>query len=245
MLLLCNSPQLYALPQEEIVMEVADTAAKAIILPVDTLALKVRYPAAAKLETYKADENFQYERIEQEPINFWNKLWFRFLRFLRSFISLEKESTYSEYISYAIALGITIFVILKLLKIEFTGLFGKQASSYPVPYDTFQENIHEMNFEEMIEEAIQQKDYRRAVRLYYLQSLKVLTDNTLINWSPGKTNRSYLYEIQNLQVRREFEKVTSLFEYVWYGGSALPDTHFEDTRQTFSHFYNLVNRHTS
>lgn len=107
--------------------------------------------------------------------------------------------------------------MLKLLRIEFTGLFGKKARPFTVPYETHAENIHELNFNALLDEAVRQQDYRRAIRLYYLRALKQLSDKALIDWQPGKTNHRYIRELQAQALRLDFEKITALFEYVWYG----------------------------
>jgi hypothetical protein len=112
-----------------------------------------------------------------------------------------------------------------------------------VPYETHAENIHELDFNTLLDEAVQQQDYRRAIRLYYLHTLKQLTDRELIHWQPGKTNRSYIRELQAKALRTDFEKITALFEYVWYGGSRVTEAHFSATRQAFVAFNQLIGRH--
>ncbi|QCR22687.1 DUF4129 domain-containing protein [Pontibacter sp. SGAir0037] len=223
----------------------AYAAVQAKEIPSDNSPIEVRYPAAEKLQAFRNDSDFQYKVLQPPPVSFWDKIKARINHFLRRLFGNEKMGPYWKYLGYAFALGITVFVVLKLLKVDFTGLFGKSGNPMQVPYEAYQENIHEMDFEGMLAEAIQQQDYRRAIRLYYLQSLKTLTDSTFIHWTPGKTNRSYLAEIENRQVQKEFGKVTNLFEYVWYGGSAITNQHFEHSRQTFADFHHLIRQHTS
>jgi hypothetical protein len=131
-------------------------------------------------------------------------------------------------------------VILQLLGAPLGSLFGRPAAAMSIPYETYPETIHGIDFPALIAQAEAQGDYRRAIRLYYLSILKALTDQALIAWSPGKTNRSYVPEILNASLRRAFENLTRQFEIVWYGGSPLSKPVFQQVRLSFEAFNNLL-----
>lgn len=80
----------------------------------------------------------------------------------------------------------------------------------------------EIDYAEALKQAFEQKDYRRAVRLRYLQILMTLEECGQIEWHVHKTNRSYAEEIQRRELRPAFDELTYIFEYVWYGRRA-PD----------------------
>jgi len=77
--------------------------------------------------------------------------------------------------------------------------------------------IHEINFEEEISKAQQSRDFRKAVRLLYIFTLKRLTDADLIHWNPGKTNADYQRELQGHPVLEDFRRLSIYYEYAWYG----------------------------
>ena len=198
--------------------------------------VKVRYIDAEKLRDFQEDRDFQYGHDVKPAFTFWERFKQRIKQTLYDLLSAPSYDHFWKYVLYAFAIGVTVFVVLKLLQVDFTGLFGKQATKNQLAYDTFEENIHEMDFQALIEEAVLQKDFRKAIRLSYLSTLKQLTDRELINWSPGKTNRSYVTELRNPGMRQRFENITGTFEYVWYGGTALTETNFTATRQAFQDF---------
>ncbi|RNI28817.1 DUF4129 domain-containing protein [Rufibacter latericius] len=199
--------------------------------------LKLRYPDPQKLQAYRESKDFQYGQDIRPDMSFWERFWRKVGDYLSELLSGTSYDGFWKYVMYAIAIGTTVFVVLKLLQVDFVGLFSRKSASAAIAYETYRENIHEIDFEVLLSEAEAQGDYRRAIRLYYLQTLKILTDGGLIDWKPGKTNRSYVNELKSATLQKPFERVTQLFEYVWYGGSALDLQKFETVRQSFREFH--------
>ncbi|HUQ66028.1 MAG TPA: hypothetical protein VM101_07725 [Flavitalea sp.] len=94
------------------------------------------------------------------------------------------------------------------------------------------------NLDEKINEAIENKSYRHAIRYMYLKTLKVLSDNHLIILNAKFTNRDYLLQLQKHNNVKLFSKLTHIYEYVWYGELNPTETQFEAIRKNF----NLFNR---
>jgi len=205
-------------------------------LPGQLPVLQLRNPNPQKLQAFREKKEFQYGVDYKPSASLWDQFWFRVNKFFRGLFANPTTATYLNYIIYALALGITIFVILKLLQVNFVSLFGRQSTAMPIPYETYGEDIHVINFPELIAEAEAQGDFRRAVRLYYLSILKNLTDNSLIEWQPGKTNRSYVTELKSGPLRQSFAQVTQLFEQVWYGSINLEQPGFARIATVFREF---------
>ena len=64
-----------------------------------------------------------------------------------------------------------------------------------------------------IRQAIAIGDYRQAVRYVYLQTLRHLSDHSLIDWMPQKTPNQYTVEYN----KEDFRRLTTLFLRVRYG----------------------------
>jgi hypothetical protein len=116
------------------------------------------------------------------------------------------------------------------MKVDITGAFGRSARRNPLAYDTAAENIHEVDFRTRIAEAEDAGNFRLAVRLGYLEVLKHLTDNGLIQWQPDKTNHTYVAELAAGPVRDAFRGATREFEYVWYGELRLNRALYQQAR---------------
>jgi Domain of unknown function (DUF4129) len=202
--------------------------------------LQVRYPDPARLSKLQADDAFRYRQQGRPALSFWDRFWWKVKQALGKLFYHQKSGKYGTYTLYALGIGIMVWVILKLLRVEFSSLFGRQSVAMPIAYETYREDIHEIDFPALIAGAEAQGDYRRAVRLYYLRVLKNLTDKALIEWSPSKTNWCYVYELKSGPLRRPFENLTRQFEFIWYGGTALQEPVFQQVRLSFETFDSLV-----
>lgn len=98
------------------------------------------------------------------------------------------------------------------------------------------ENIFEMNFEKEIQKAIDTKNYRLAVRLLYLRTLRDLSNRNLINYTHEKTNSDYLFQLAGTPYYKNFFKLTRSFDYTWYGHFELSPDGFVFIQNDFSSF---------
>ncbi|MFM6925572.1 MAG: DUF4129 domain-containing protein [Ferruginibacter sp.] len=75
----------------------------------------------------------------------------------------------------------------------------------------------ESDFDGLIRQALQNGNYRQAIRYQYLRTLHLLAGKNLVNLAPDKTNFQYVSEISNADMRQAFAGLTLNYEYVWYG----------------------------
>lgn len=80
-----------------------------------------------------------------------------------------------------------------------------------------QEDIFHLSYSKLIQQAEKNKDYRLAVRLMFLQLLKLLSDANAIQYQPDYTDLHYLQQLRNSKYYADFSKVCHNYEYVWYG----------------------------
>ncbi len=102
------------------------------------------------------------------------------------------------------------------------------------------EHIHEFDLPTLIQQAIVQKDFTVATRLYYLLTIKTLSDKNLIQWKKNKTNRNYLNELSTLDIKNQFGQLTNIFERVWYGEVAVNEAIFSEIEGQFKGFTNKL-----
>jgi hypothetical protein len=132
-----------------------------------------------------------------------------------------------------LAILVIIFFIFKLTGMTNVGLFGKYNKGVGLAYTTEQEDIHQIDFNLEIRQAIEQKNFRLAIRLLYLQSLKKLSDNGLISWHPNKTNFTYWQELNGTNYQKLFFELTDRFEYSWYGNRFPTENEFVGLKEIF------------
>ncbi len=194
------------------------------------------------LENYKGKKEFQYDDTPPKTASAWDRFWISFWKWFRELFRSEKNTQQSslfaavlKYSLIGLSAALIIFVIFKLLNVDFKLLFGK-SKVIDVPYDESLENIHEINFDEQLETALENNNYRLAVRLLYLQTLKQLSDRELIDWQPEKTNNIYVAELENQSLQVDFSSLTYQFEFIWYGDFPVDKTQFTQLKQSFENF---------
>ena len=215
---------------------------KPAVIITDTTTIAHRSLDTAALNKYKKLPEFKYEEKYGGP-SWWTRFWRWFWNWLGNLLgrATKHESAMSsfflflKYLFIAAGLAALVFLILKLSGINMLHLFRKKPYS-TLAYSESVENIHEIDFEGEIEKAIAVHNYRYAVRLLYLRSLKQLSDNGLINWQINKTNTNYVYELTNTEQREAFKRLTLQFEYVWYGDFLINGEIFKRINALFSTF---------
>ncbi|MFT4033473.1 MAG: DUF4129 domain-containing protein [Siphonobacter sp.] len=206
-------------------------------LPVEHSLPIIRKPDPEQWADIKSDRDYHYDRDLQPPSGLLEELWQRFLQWIFEFLYSSENRQSREWIQIIFVVVIVGFVIYRFLGMEKMGLFRRKSKSLTLSYETLHEDIHQIDFQEAINQAIDQQNYRLAVRLLYLRSLKELSEHELISWQINKTNRTYVYEVTHVNFRRDFEQLTSLFEYVWYGDFPVSAERYQEIQQKFEIFH--------
>ena len=210
----------------------------------DSSKITIRKPLESKMSALKKSKDYQYTDQESQVIDtWWKRLLRRFFNWFGSLFTGVGNPTFWKTAAYVFIASVVVYVTLKLMGVDFSGLYRKNNNN-EIPYETLGENIHAIDFADSIAEAIAQKNYRLAVRLYYLKALKELSDREMIDWRINKTNRSFVYELNSPTLRPDFERITLQFEYAWYGDFPVDETQFINIKNQFLTFSDslLANR---
>lgn len=214
------------------------------VLSTDSSKVTVRAFNKDTLQQYINDKDFQYDEGATAKISLWARFWHWFWHLLGRIFSVPSGKwtlfTYIEYFLLIVAVAFLIYIVLKIAGIDVVRLFKGQAKKVEIPYTESVENIHEISFDDEIEKAIGNRNYKLAVRLLYLRSLKQLSDAQLIHWQIEKTNTAYVNEITDTEQRRFFTMLTRQFEYVWYGNFFIDSASFQNINTLFQDFKRLL-----
>ncbi|MFD0750489.1 DUF4129 domain-containing protein [Mucilaginibacter calamicampi] len=188
---------------------------KPLVAQHDSVDINKRIFNQPALEKYRHQKEFQYDEGYVGE-SFWDRLE----RWFWSLFDNTNKSLVARGITYLLmALGVVgiVFLIMKLAGVDPFKVIRGKAASAGLPYSELTENIHEINMDDELEKAINVRNYRLAVRLLYLKSLKQLNDAGLIRWEINKTNSQYSNELRDFDQRLAFNLLTRQFEYIWYG----------------------------
>jgi len=201
----------------------------------DSAAVEIRTFNDTTFQQYKNDADFQYENELVQTPSIWDRFWAWVWRKYDEIMSTEAGRVTMKFIFWLLGIGGLAFFVYKVARMNRLSLFAAEQQSLTA-YKVESEDIHAIPFDTAINEALQQGNYRLAIRLSYLQNLKLLTDKELIDWRPNKTNTDYWREITSPSLQRSFKSVTNIFEYAWYGSHSVTRGDFETMKEELLQF---------
>lgn len=186
-------------------------------------------------DKYKG-EDFQYkeETYKQPEKSNPSPIWASILGVLTFFM---------KFVFPFLLGGFIIFLILKAtLGFESSWFsFKKDANKKPEKLVFDEEtDIHKTDLEGLLKTAIQQEDFRQAIRYYFLILLKDLSDKKLIDYHKDKTNSEYLFELKNDMQKDQFSYLLYLYNYIWYGEFAINKIEFQLAENKYQSFKKLL-----
>ena len=102
------------------------------------------------------------------------------------------------------------------------------------------EDIFAINYEQELQKAIANNNFRLGVRLLYLHILRIFADNGILQYKMEKTNSDYLAQLYNTTYYRNFFRLTRNFEYVWYGKFDISAEAFQMIQQDYKNLKEQV-----
>ncbi len=126
------------------------------------------------------------------------------------------------------------------LKVNTNSIISGQKNTSTVRFTKDEELIKSDDLPTLIKNAIAQKNYRLAVRYYYLLVLQKLSNAEIIDWEQQKTNEDYIGEIESTTLKQKFTSGTYLYDFVWYGNFELNEKEFEKAENQFNELTKLI-----
>jgi hypothetical protein len=244
LLLLCLQVFLLTIPLY------ADNGEKKVLL-VDSAAMELRQPDASAQEDISNEEDWRYDRdsvLQKQERNVFDRIWDAFTDKISEAFRSDNSGSGSKFwpifwkiLVVLVFLGLVVLVILKATKTGTSRIFkGKSKDAEHTDASIEDVDIHTINYEQMIGEAESRRDYRLAVRLLFLRSLKQLSDKELISWKADKTNGDYYYDLSDSSLQEGFGQVSFVYDYIWYGEFPVNQNVYESTVEKFSQFRSKI-----
>ena len=199
-----------------------------------------------ELQDKYSGRSFNYEEGGGTGENLIGRVIGGFLQWLAELFGVElSPETYKvvETILYVLLIAVGLYLMVRLLLgQQATAFFGGNNTAL-APMRTQEEDLTQIDLQALINEALQQGDYRLAVRYLFLKSLKDLSVKRLIDWHFEKTNTDYLNELESAEIKTEFRAVSRLYDYVWYGEFPIDQQRFDQAQQRFEQLQKTIARH--
>jgi large-conductance mechanosensitive channel len=199
------------------------------------------------LENYRSDKDFIYVEIVREE-SFLDKIWQwlknRIQDFFEWLFGVDAATGILKFIFNVfpyLILALLIFLLVKFfLNVNSNVMITGQVNKPTMQFGEDEQIIMNEDITAFINKAIKQKNYRLAIRYYYLLSLKYLSDKHIIDWLPQKTNEDYIKEIEHESLQNDFKDATWIYDYIWYGEFAIDEIRFNSLKSTFETLNNSI-----
>lgn len=199
------------------------------------------------IKDLKKDSDFNYVEIVEE-VTWWQKIkrwlntkWIQFMNWL--FGDYEGNAILLflvNYLPYLILVGIVGFIVWLFIKLNIGNRLLKSPDSGEVLMSEDEDIIKRQHIPSLIEDALNNKQYRLAIRYHYLFVLKQLTDAEQIDYEFDKTNTDYLNEITNKNLKNGFTNITRIYDFIWYGNFSITQKDYVKAKAQFNEIETLL-----
>jgi hypothetical protein len=194
--------------------------------------LVIRHVPDTMLNVLKTDKDLQYvlkkKEAEKTRDNSWlNKIILGFIRLIALFPMII-------VIIVIACVGLLLYLYLK----QNGYLFKKTSVEIDKTVRLTDEELDVDTYHQQIEQAVNSGRLRVAVRLLYLQTLRILVDKQIVTYSREKTNAAYLRSMVSTPWYKAFAMLTLDYEYIWYGDVPVNDEQFKVIHRQFRQFMN-------
>lgn len=150
-------------------------------------------------------------------------------------------TTWFKFIIWAIIIGVFVYAVAFFLMANKINLFTRgdvSASSGFAEED--HTDIFHLPYKDLLQKAYNEKNYRFAIRILYLQTLKLMSEKNIIKFQPEFTNMHYLLQLNRSNYFKDFFSITHHYEYVWYGKFDVTEDMFNKMQNDFSSMQNKI-----
>ena len=148
--------------------------------------------------------------------------------------------TYLKYIFFFAVIITAVYFIIKMTSESDMNPFVSKSKKKFVNGDEIESQIDLIDFNEAIKDALQESDFRLAIKLRYYQLLKKLDDKKFIEFVPQKTSNDYLIELESSPYDAQFTKAVYYFTYIWYGEFQINKEDYDKASGLFVDFLNQI-----
>jgi len=158
--------------------------------------------------------------------------------------SSEATKQYFADLKYFMYAAVGIILIIVIVVLVRNARKKPESVIKPMNVDVIKEieqNVHELDLEVLLRQALEQHNYRLALRVNFLIIIKLLSQKGKINWAKEKTNWEYHMEISDKLLADRFREIVISFESFWYGEHVLGENHYYQTEPLYKAMQNQLN----
>ena len=164
---------------------------------------------------FKKQKFYDYYQTRIENKSIFDILYEKFNQWLSQ--AFNKTVDREEFNRILWIAGIIFLIVIGIiLYIRKPGIFYFNRKS-SLAYSLEDENIALQNLDYLTENSVKEKRFSDAIRWQYLKTLKILHEEDYISYDANKTVNEYVYEIKDINLRKQFRNLSGDFIYYRYG----------------------------
>ncbi len=234
-----QQPNLFDTLQERIPVMEEETEEEPDIIGDTALYVHLKNISADSLRSWKRDKDLSYVKrldsvLREKKRQELNKFKDSKESYTPSFFGKLFSSGIFQGLLWILAAVAVGFILYRLFLNK--GIFIRDRSIAQVK-EVITDDILTGNadYSQLSKQALQQANYRLAVRYLFLGTLQGLSEAGYVVAAPEKTNYQYLQELE-VQKRQDFSALILSYEYVWYGRIDISLQQYQTLEKKFSHF---------
>lgn len=151
-------------------------------------------------------------------------------------------SSWMKVLLYILLGTLFLFVLYRILVVQ--GIFNLKSKKIPRKMEEesdafWQESVESL--EVKIREAERHKDYRKAIRYSFLQTLRLLDNRNLIHFDGRSTNSDYVSQLSGTRFADQFALLARIYDFAWYGEIPVSDLQYGKVQTNFQLLKEKVN----
>lgn len=140
-----------------------------------------------------------------------------------------------QWIVFGILFLALVYLILRVIGINpFNKSIDKNKIN--IALDELEENLDTAAIDPHLYEAIKSKNFKLAIRLYYLMIIQKLALKEKIIWKKYKTNKHYLNEMRDKDEYPVLKNLTLTYERCWFGEEDITEAQYNTINSGFVNF---------
>ena len=176
-------------------------------------------PDTLLIEQLETDRRYDYDAVPEESLSLLNSIEQFFNDMLNS-VAGDITRTQMRYFAIIVA-------VLALIWLLYSGRLSRLfqwalGSQQPYTPDDTELDIRRTDLDSALADAVKRADFRAAIALVYLITLRKLHTDGHIDWQPQKPPLQYTREYRD----SDFRQLTNAFLRIRYGG-------FEATKEAY------------
>tara|TARA_R110002050_G_scaffold109796_4_gene221156 strand:- start:2195 stop:2890 length:696 start_codon:yes stop_codon:yes gene_type:complete len=220
-----------------------------LVVRYDTAPLEVKKISDADLSSYRENPDFNYE-VQEKKASWLSELWQWLLNQIRQVFewiygvdaAVGPMAFFLKLLPYLLLFFLIFLLIRFFLNANIRAMRTAEKNRNIVGLSEEEHIIKNENIDDLIKQALEDHNYRLAVRYSYLLILKLLSEKEIIAWELQKTNSDYLNEIQRPELKIPFGNITRLYDYIWYGDFAIDETKYQKAAYAFNSLKNKLKK---